>query len=93
MFFAVGIALAALKTISKFAMPMIEVFKTNVCDPGQAKRLVELIHQNFKNYEANFDLEDRDKILRVKSSCDEVKSTILIKLLKDMGFYAEVMIG
>jgi hypothetical protein len=71
---------------------MIEVFKTDVCDPRQAKRLVELIHQTFQDYEANFDLEDCDKVLRVKSRCESVKPTILIELLKGMGFSAEVMI-
>jgi hypothetical protein len=70
---------------------MIEVFKTDVCDPNQAKRLVELIHQTFQGYEANFDLEDCDKVLRVKSPDESVKPTILIELLKGMGFYAEVM--
>lgn len=28
------------------------------------KRLVNLIHQTFETYEANFDLDDIDKILR-----------------------------
>jgi hypothetical protein len=70
---------------------MIEIFKTNVYDPSHAKRLVDLIHQTFETYEANFDLDDIDKILRVKSSCDDVNPAILIELLKGAGFYAEVI--
>jgi hypothetical protein len=75
----------------KVCSTMIEVFKSNVRDPGQAKKLVELIHQTFQGYEANFDLEDCDKVLRVKSRSDRVKPTVLIELLKRRGFYAEVM--
>ena len=70
---------------------MVEVFKTNVEDRGHAKMLIEKIHQHFIDYKANFDLEDCDKILRVKSFAGHVQSTLLIHLLKQFGFQAEVL--
>ena len=46
-------------------MEMVEVFKTNVEDPGLADLLISHIHQTLPDYQANFDLEDCDKILRI----------------------------
>jgi len=70
---------------------MVEVFKTNVNDRSQANKLVDLIHNIFAGYKANFDLQDCDKILRVKSSTGSVQSSRLITLLKEFGFNAEVL--
>jgi hypothetical protein len=71
---------------------MVEVFKTNVKEDHHAKLLVHHIHQNFVEYKANFDLDDCDKILRVKSSKGQVESMVLIDLLKELGFDAEVLL-
>ncbi len=70
---------------------MVEVFKTNVKDKGQAEMLLSLIHRNFGQYRANFDLEDCDRILRVKSREGKVHPLFLIELLKDIGYQAEVL--
>jgi hypothetical protein len=70
---------------------MIEIFKTNVTDPSLANRLVEELRKVFSNYEMNFDLEDCDRILRVKSDTGEVQSSALISLLKKMGCQAEIL--
>jgi len=70
---------------------MIEVFKTNVNDPGQAAMLIERIHKTFHTYSANFDLQDCDRILRVKCSKGVVASSCLINLLNQLGFVAEVL--
>ena len=71
---------------------MVEVFKTNVSDPGQANMLLDQIHKSFTNYKANFDLEDCDKILRVQSTKGGyIPPSPLINLLKDFGFEAEVL--
>jgi hypothetical protein len=69
---------------------MIEVFKTNVNSIGQANRLVERIHHTFGNYRANFDLDDCDRILRISSPC-YVHDGLVIALLRDAGFHAEVL--
>jgi len=70
---------------------MIEVFKTNVSDLRHAHMLVEQIHKTFGDYKANFDLEDCDRILRIKSSSGQVQPALLVNLLRDYGFHAEVL--
>jgi uncharacterized protein YpbB len=70
---------------------MVEVFKTNVTHPDHASRLVDQIHHTYREYVANFDLEDCDRILRVKCSTSPVEASLLIDLLEDSGFKAEVL--
>jgi hypothetical protein len=70
---------------------MVEVFKTNVDDPTCASWLVALIHKKLPAYRANFDLEDCDRILRVKSNTTSVCAATLILILKELGFEAEVL--
>jgi hypothetical protein len=70
---------------------MIEIFKTNVRSSIHAKMLVSQIHTAFGNYEANFDLDDCDNILRIKSISGTVQASRLIAFLKDFGFNAEVL--
>lgn len=70
---------------------MVEVFKTNVQHADQARVLVDEIHATFPGYTANFDLEDCDKILRVKSSGNLVEAFPLVELLKKYGFDGEVL--
>ncbi len=70
---------------------MIEVFKTNVASPDQANMLLVQIHHAFRNCKANFDLEDCDKILRIKCTTGFLQPTDLIILLRNLGFDAEVL--
>lgn len=70
---------------------MVEVFKTDVKDRGQAVMLVDQIHQFFREYKANFDLDDCDNILRVECASDFINNDFLINLFKDLGFCAEVL--
>ncbi|HMG88487.1 MAG TPA: hypothetical protein VK589_00455 [Chryseolinea sp.] len=70
---------------------MIEVFKTDVDDSKYADILVEHIQRIFYGYEANFDLQDCDKILRIKNVMGDVNTDRLIKMLNRFGFYAEVL--
>lgn len=72
---------------------MVEVFKTNVQHSDHAKMLIDEIHAVFQNYTANFDLEDCDRILRVKSSRSFVDSFRVLELLKTYGFDGEVLPG
>ncbi|MBN8878330.1 MAG: hypothetical protein J0I32_12340 [Sphingobacteriales bacterium] len=72
---------------------MIEVFKTDVKDKVFASILVEQIHKTYTGYSANFDLDDCDNILRVKSISGIVQADPLILLLKKYGFSAEVLPG
>jgi hypothetical protein len=70
---------------------MVEVFKTNVEDPEHAAMLLRHIHIIFREYTANFDLEDCDKILRVKSNNGDVEAFLIIDLLSSFGFRAEIL--
>ena len=69
---------------------MIEVFRANVKDHYHADFLVDRIQTNFQNFETNFDLEDCDKILHIKSSAEIIDSLKLISILKKCGVNAEV---
>lgn len=73
------------------SLRQVEVFKTDVQDREHAKRLIDQIHKTFRSYRANFDLDDCDRILRVKSESGTVQASRLIDLLKDSGFHAEVL--
>lgn len=70
---------------------MIEVFKTDVTDAQDAKVILKHIHNRFVLYEANFDLDDCDHILRVKSILGKVESNLLIQVLGKLGFKAVVL--
>lgn len=70
---------------------MIEVFRTNVQDPNHAIMLVGQINKTFEGYVANFDLEDCDNVLRVKSQAGGIQAASVIDLLKGFGFYAEIL--
>ena len=70
---------------------MIEVFKTDVQDKDQAAMLVDQIHETFDHCCANFDLDDCDKILRVKGITGETDVHQIINLMKRSGCHAEVL--
>lgn len=70
---------------------MVEVFKTNVADGFAADQLIEEIQLTFETYQANFDLDDCDLILRVKSASKDVDATAIILLLNKSGFEASVL--
>lgn len=68
---------------------MIEVFKTDVTCPDHAGVLVDLIHDAFPHYRANFDLQDCDRILRVVSTAGPVQTESLLLLVQAYGYSAE----
>lgn len=70
---------------------MVEVFKTDVSNRDDANMLINHIHKACIDYKANFDLEDCDKILRVKCTTGYVQPILLINLLKGFGFNAAVL--
>jgi hypothetical protein len=70
---------------------MVEVFKTNVKDRKYSLLLLAQIHNTFTNYKANFDLDDCDKILRVECADGIVEATLIIELVRQSGFHAEIL--
>lgn len=70
---------------------MIEVFKTNVSKRVEAQMLIDTIQCAFGNYTVNFDLEDCDRILRVKTEREAIEVPQLVSLLRRLGFEAEIL--
>lgn len=70
---------------------MVEVFKTNVTSQEHANMLVNRLHEIFPPYKVNFDLDDCDNILRIKSANGSVECFLVIDILKEFGFAAEVL--
>jgi len=70
---------------------MIEVFKTNVQSHEQASQLKNSIEDIFAGYEVNFDLQDCDKVLRVKCTTAAIEIHTLLQLLEQSGVSAELM--
>ncbi|HVM89026.1 MAG TPA: hypothetical protein VMT76_12625 [Puia sp.] len=66
---------------------MIEVFKTNVQEKHQAKKIIGLLQQHFPGSKINFDLEDCDKVLRIDSQC--ITAADVINTVKATGFMCE----
>jgi hypothetical protein len=70
---------------------MIEVFKTDVTTTSDARMLMKELLHLYNDYEVNFDLQDCDKVLRVKCSSGPVSTNIIIGLLAYHGFHAEIL--
>lgn len=70
---------------------MVEVFKTNITEPAIADLVVAQIQQTFSAYQANFDLDDCDNILRVECKSGRIEAGSVMELVKSYGFYLEVL--
>jgi hypothetical protein len=69
---------------------MIEVFRTNVSEQAHAEQIVAEIHAKGE-YKANFDLDDCDRVLRVRAFTGSVEIDQIIRLLEDLGYTATVL--
>lgn len=72
-------------------MPAIEVFKTNVTHPHEAFIIEILIREVYPSYRVNFDLEDCDNIMRIKSFDRPVEIESVCNLLNRLGFEIDVL--
>jgi len=68
---------------------MVEVFKTNVQDKGQAEQLVHLLSRYFPACSINFDLDDCDKVLRIEGELLTLENLKMI--VNENGFICEVL--
>jgi hypothetical protein len=68
---------------------MVEVFKTNVQKKTQSKMLLGALSETFPSLKINFDLTDRDKVLRVEG--DHMEAFSIMILVKKHGFNCEVL--
>jgi hypothetical protein len=69
--------------------PMIEVFRTNVRSRKYAHVILKSLLNHFPHCEANFDLEDCDRILRVEGG--GFHSDKVIDLVRMSGHTCEVL--
>ncbi len=72
-------------------MEAIEIFRTNVNDLALADKAINLIREHFDGYQANFDLSDCDRILRIVSTKGEVQAVAVIERLSSVGLFAEIL--
>jgi hypothetical protein len=70
--------------------PMIEVFKTDVQQPGTANLLIAKLLLLFPGSKVNFDLEDCDRVLRLEG--ESICSEKTAQLLKASGYRCEVLV-
>ena len=68
---------------------MIQVFKTNVVKPSQAKTILKILQENFNDFKVNFDLADCDKVLRVQGK--SISPEEIIKLVNANGYQCEIL--
>ncbi len=70
---------------------MVEVFKTNVENLQDAVWILGQIGKLFPDYQANFDLEDCDRILRVKCNESQPDERSIIMLINSAGYQAAIL--
>ena len=70
-------------------MFMVEIFKTNVLDTLQAEKIISLLNQHFPSFMINFDLDDCDKILRIKGKAIPIDK--IVDLVSANGFHCSVL--
>ncbi|MDI9872143.1 hypothetical protein [Flectobacillus roseus] len=69
---------------------MIFVFKTNISNRWQTRRLCKQFEEQLQVSYSNFDLEDCDKVLRIESSFEVSKQ--IIQLMQENGFSCEELV-
>ena len=70
---------------------MIEVFKTSIQNLHQAKAVRQLLLDVDPLLEINFDLDDCDRILRIKNIEKAVDISVVFNVLHGKGIYVEVL--
>ena len=68
---------------------MVEAFKTNVQKKTESKKLLCILAEALPSFKINFDLSDRDKVLRVEG--DDIEALRIMILVKQYGFTCEIL--
>jgi hypothetical protein len=69
---------------------MVEVFKTNINKRGESRSLVRKLLAHYPESDVNIDLEDCDKILRVKGT--NICPYKIIELVTADGYECETLV-
>jgi hypothetical protein len=80
----------SVQQVSK-AVNMVEVFKTNIRTRAQAQAIKNSLQDVFEDYQINFDLEDCDRIMRIRSRCGPVDNERVCRIVLAVGFEASVL--
>ncbi|MEO6541193.1 MAG: hypothetical protein ABIN74_09395 [Ferruginibacter sp.] len=68
---------------------MVEAFKTNIQKKSQSKKLLYILSEAFPSFKINFDLSDRDKVLRVEGQ--HIEALRIMILVNEYGFTCEIL--
>jgi hypothetical protein len=68
---------------------MVEVFKTDIQKKTQSKMLLCVLSKAFPSFKINFDLSDRDKVLRVEG--DNLEALRIMIIVMEYGFTCEIL--
>ncbi|HEX7366323.1 MAG TPA: hypothetical protein VF273_04460 [Pelobium sp.] len=71
---------------------LVEIFSTNVTDQHHADCLLAQLKLYFPDYEINFDLDDCDNILRIKSNDATIEIAGIVEFLGKLGVIAKVFV-
>lgn len=64
---------------------IVEIFQTNISHFKDVAKITSTIQGHFPYYDTNFDLEDRDNILRIEAA-EPIDAPRICELLSQAGF-------
>lgn len=64
----------------------IKIFRTNVRNDKAAAKVVAALVALYPSYKINFDLEDKDSILRIEVEQCEISTPDIRNLMIDLGY-------
>lgn len=67
---------------------MVEIFKTDISGRENAHLAESWLMLFYPNLDANFDLEDPDKVLRIQSQ-DKIDKLLVFKYFKSLGYFIQ----
>jgi hypothetical protein len=68
---------------------MVEIFKTNVRGIRKAKLVIQKLSEEFPGHKINFDLSDRDKILRVQG--ENISESKVISIVTALNYKCKIL--
>jgi len=71
-------------------MKQVEIFKTDVQERARANKVLAMLGRKLPDYQANFDIEDEDRILRVESTTTQINSVEIESLLESIGVHCKI---
>ena len=68
---------------------MVEVFKTNVRNTREAKRIIQKLAEEVPQHKINFDLSDCDRILRIQGN--DILQRKIINIVTSLNYNCEIL--